>query len=99
MSKVKRVKNCLGHYGEKEDKDCKEDCNDCPEVISQTDVIFCKRKRAYPCNIFCDEVDYCKQCYWGWWFKNRDKRCLLKEEIKKYMEKNNLKWKTNQKFK
>jgi hypothetical protein len=95
--KKKFVRTCFGHYGEKEDKDCGEDCNNCPEMIERKKIIFCPKKKAYPCDILCEDVDLCKSCYFGWWDKNRNKKCSLKEEIKKFMEKNNLRWKTNQK--
>lgn len=90
MKKPKKVKSCFGHYGEKEEKDCREDCRNCPELESLNEIIFCPKKKAYPCDTRCNDVNLCRRCYWRWWDKNRDRRCSLMNEIRKFMADNKL---------
>lgn len=91
-SQEKIVRFCFGRYGEREEKNCKEDCRNCPEANSLKDVLFCKKKKTYPCLMMCSDTKKCQECYWSWWFKNKVGYCNQIEEIKKYMESHELKF-------
>lgn len=82
----KKVRLCFGKWGEKESKDCNGDCNNCFELTEYQDIIFCKKKKTYPCLMMCGDIKDCQECYWNWWFKNKKEYCNQNEEIKKFME-------------
>lgn len=90
--KTKKVKICFGKYGTKESKDCRDDCIKCEDTKKEglSDIIFCKKKKGFPCDILCDDVDDCKDCYWNWWEKNKLKKCSLNDNIKKFMKERKL---------
>jgi len=88
----KKVRMCFGKWGEKEEKLCKEDCNNCFELTEYQDIIFCKKKKTYPGLMMCGDIKKCQECYWNWWFKHKKESCSQKEEIRKFMEANDLKF-------
>ena len=88
----KIVRFCFGRWGEREEKLCKGDCNNCFELNEYTDIIFCKKKKTYPCIMMCGDTKKCQECYWDWWFKNKKEYCSQVKEIEKFLEEHNLKF-------
>jgi hypothetical protein len=92
MSELKNCPFCFGNYGNKEEKLCKGDCNNCLELSDRRDIIFCKKKKTFPCLTMCNCYKECSECYFEYFLKRKKGEYVnLKETIEKYIKKYNLK--------
>lgn len=50
------------------------------------------------CCIMCNNYDKCLKCYWGWYQKNKDRRCSLSNDIRAIMKSNKMEFEKERKW-